>query len=151
MRLSIFALLIVGCSSPIHKGTGAPGPVGGVGSVCGNDLATSIAAPPDLGNAPVAALPDLATVDLQPEKWKLTRSDEFDGPAGAIDGSKWSFDTGTGGNGWGNNELEYYTSRTDNVTLDGKGNLQIIARQESFMGSSYTSGRINTSGKFSQA
>ena len=56
------------------------------------------------------------------------------------------FDTGTGSNGWGNNELEYYTDRVDNVTVDGAGALEIIARQESFMPASYTSGRINTAG-----
>jgi beta-glucanase (GH16 family) len=111
---------------------------------------------PDL--TPVSpAQPDLASVgdlsqpngDLSQPAWILTWSDEFNGPAGAIDGTKWSFDTG--GNGWGNNELEYYTNRVDNVTLDGNGALNIIARKESFMGSSYTSGRINTAGKFSQA
>ena len=45
---------------------------------------------------------------------------------------KWSFDTG--GGGWGNNELEYYTNRADNVIVDGNGNLEIIARQEAYMG-----------------
>jgi beta-glucanase (GH16 family) len=94
---------------------------------------------------------DLGAGDLAPSPWKLTWSDEFNGPAGAIDGSKWGFDVGTGTNGWGNNELEYYTNRTSNVVLDGNGALQIIARKEAFMGSGYTSGRITTSGKFSQA
>src|SRR5947207_3384584 len=43
--------------------------------------------------------------------WGLVWSDEFDGPNGsAVDASKWSFDLG--GNGWGNSELETYTSRT---------------------------------------
>ena len=75
---------------------------------------------------------------------------ELNGPAGAIDGTRWSFDVGTGSGGWGNNELEYYTDTTHNVTVDGNGALEIIARKEAFLGSSYTSGRINTSGKFSQ-
>src|SRR5262249_17396802 len=57
----------------------------------------------------------------------------------------------TGGNGWGNNELEYYTNRTDNAALDGQGHLSIVARQESFGGRGYTSARLNTSGQFSQA
>ncbi len=83
-----------------------------------------------------------------PSGWTLTWSDEFNGAQGAIDGSKWSFETGN--NGWGNNELEYYTSRTDNVFVDGAGNLQIVAKQESYGGSNYTSGRINTNGKFTQ-
>jgi beta-glucanase (GH16 family) len=50
-----------------------------------------------------------------------------------------------------NGELEYYTDRPANVALDGNGNLLITANQESYMGSNYTSGRINTSGKFEQA
>src|ERR1035438_8088399 len=42
--------------------------------------------------------------------WKLVWSDEFNGPNGsAVDSNKWV--TETGGGGWGNNELEYYTSR----------------------------------------
>jgi hypothetical protein len=80
--------------------------------------------------------------------WRLTWSDEFDG-AGAVDGSHWGFDIGAGG--WGNNELQYYTDRTDNVRLNGQGQLEIVARAESFGGASFTSGRINTSGLFSQA
>src|SRR5205814_2037326 len=66
----------------------------------------------DLGAA------DLASGDLALSPWKLTWSDEFDGPAGAaIDGAKWKFDVGTGSNGWGNGELQYYTNRTSNVAL----------------------------------
>jgi len=81
--------------------------------------------------------------------WRLVWSDEFNGPAGsAIDGSKWGFDTG--GGGWGNAELENYTSRTDNVRQNGQGQLEIVARAESFGGNSFTSGRINTSGRFTQ-
>jgi beta-glucanase (GH16 family) len=82
-----------------------------------------------------------------PSPWRLTWSDEFDG-SGAVDGSKWGFDTGAGG--WGNNELENYTNRTDNVRRNGNGQLEIVARAESFGGASFTSGRINTSGRFTQ-
>jgi beta-glucanase (GH16 family) len=78
-----------------------------------------------------------------------TWSDEFNGPAGGIDRGKWGFDTG--GSGFGNNELEYYTDRTSNVALDGAGNLVITARREDYGGRSYTSGRINTGGRFTQA
>jgi len=42
-----------------------------------------------------------------PGGYRLVWSDEFE--KGYIDGSKWGFDIG--GNGWGNNELQYYTSR----------------------------------------
>src|SRR5262249_28395905 len=81
--------------------------------------------------------------------WTLVWSDEFNGAAGSsLDGGKWNFDQG--GNGWGNHELEFYTNRTDNVRMDGQGHLEIVARAESFSGRSYTSGRVNTSGKFTQ-
>src|ERR1700722_10527344 len=42
--------------------------------------------------------------------WILSWSDEFNQQDGtAPDSSKWSFVEGVGNNGWGNNELEYYT------------------------------------------
>ncbi len=53
--------------------------------------------------------------------WKLVWSDEFDGANGSpIDSSKWVAESG--GNGWGNQELEYYTSRAENV-IQQDGNL----------------------------
>jgi beta-glucanase (GH16 family) len=82
--------------------------------------------------------------------WTLTFHDEFDGPAGSVDGTKWGFDIGNR-NGWGNSELEYYTDRTSNAALDGNGSLSIVARAEAFQGSNYTSARLNSAGKFSQA
>ena len=50
----------------------------------------------------------------------------------------------SGGGGWGNSELEYYTNRPENATIDN-GNLLIIARQESYGGSNYTSARYEDS------
>ena len=76
--------------------------------------------------------------------WQLVWSDEFDGTN--IDTTKWGFDLG--GGGWGNRELEYYTSRTNNARIEG-GQLVIEARQESYSGSSYTSARLLTKGKWS--
>ncbi len=94
-----------------------------------------------------AACDDGATVD-EPS-WRLAWSDEFDGPAGQLpDPANWVFDIGTD---WGNNQLEYDTDRPENVSLDGNGNLAITAREESYMGSAYTSGRIKTQGLFEQA
>ncbi len=79
--------------------------------------------------------------------WQLIWEDDFTGSAGsAIDGDKWAFDTG--GHGWGNEQLEYNTDRTENVSLDGQGHLQIVAREENYEGNEYTSGRIKTQGKF---
>ncbi len=87
--------------------------------------------------------------------WTLTWSDEFDGPDGSgVDPSKWTFDTG--GSGFGNNELEYYTSGTSNAVVSG-GSLVITATTEGASGYScwygpcqYTSARLNTAGKFAQ-
>jgi beta-glucanase (GH16 family) len=85
----------------------------------------------------------------QPPKWNLTWSDDFDGPAGTPpDPAYWEYDLG--GSGWGNDELQYYTARPENVSLDGQGNLAIIARKEPYQGRAYTSARINTRGKFEQ-
>jgi beta-glucanase (GH16 family) len=89
-----------------------------------------------------------------PAVWSLVWSDEFDGPNGsAVDASKWSFDIG--GNGWGNNELETYTSRTVNAYRDS-GQLVIKVLKETFTGPdnitrNYTSARLLTRNKFSQA
>ncbi len=85
---------------------------------------------------------------------KLTWSDEFDGTAGTRpDPSKWTFDIG--GKGWGNDELESYTSRQENAHLDGSGHLVIEAIRESFTGPDriprdFTSARLRTQGLFAQ-
>jgi beta-glucanase (GH16 family) len=72
--------------------------------------------------------------------------DEFEGPAGQLpDPAKWVFDIGTD---WGNAQLEFDTGRAENVSLDGQGNLAIVARREIFGGQDYTSGRIRTRGLF---
>jgi len=85
--------------------------------------------------------------------WTLTWSDEFNG---ANDSSpvatKWGFDLG--GNGWGNNELETYTNRTQNAQVED-GNLVITAAKETYTGTdgiarNYTSARLLTKGKFTQ-
>lgn len=79
--------------------------------------------------------------------WQLVWSDEFGGDAGtAPDPEKWTYDVG--GDGWGNNQLEHNTDRTDNVYLDGNGSLVIEAKQESYKGNAYTSGRIKTQDRF---
>lgn len=90
--------------------------------------------------------------------FKLTWSDEFDGSAGApVDVTKWVAETG--GDGWGNQERQYYTSGTTNASLDGAGHLAITARAEPantslkcWYGSCrYTSARLKTKGLFEQA
>src|SRR6187402_1772843 len=57
---------------------------------------------------------------------KLTFKDEFNGASGAgVDTTKWTSETG--GGGWGNQELQYYTNSTENAYLDGSGSLVIKA------------------------
>jgi beta-glucanase (GH16 family) len=77
--------------------------------------------------------------------WNIVWTDEFNG--NSIDASTWTFDLGNGGSnpGWGNNELEFYTGRTNNVSV-ADGLLHIIARKESTNGFNYTSARIKTQG-----
>lgn len=90
-----------------------------------------------------------AVQTLPDRQWELVWSDDFSGTAGAApDLSKWSFDIGTGGNGWGNAELQYYTGRPENIQLDGSGKLVITAKAESYSGSGFTSARIKTKGLF---
>lgn len=71
-------------------------------------------------------------------------SDEFNDD-GAPDPAKWTYDIGTGSNGWGNNEKQYY--RAENAVVEG-GSLKITAKAESFGGMEYTSARLKTEGLF---
>ncbi|MEI6048586.1 MAG: family 16 glycosylhydrolase [Bacteroidota bacterium] len=73
-------------------------------------------------------------------------SDEFN-TDGAPDPAKWGYDIGTGSNGWGNSELEYYTGRPENVIVQG-GVLKINAIKESYSGKAYTSTRMLSINKF---
>ncbi len=69
-------------------------------------------------------------------------ADEFD-IDGKPDAAKWGYDTG--GGGWGNNELEYYTAG-DNASIKD-GLLTIEARKEAMGGMDYTSCRMITKNK----
>jgi beta-glucanase (GH16 family) len=87
-------------------------------------------------------------------EWRLVWSDEFNGPNGSpVDPSKWVLETG--GHGWGNHELESYTARPQNASQQD-GSLVIKAIAEKYTGTDgvardYTSARLKTQGKFSQA
>ncbi|WP_308164386.1 glycoside hydrolase family 16 protein [Agromyces sp. ISL-38] len=64
----------------------------------------------------------------QPDSRTPIWSDEFDGPAGSpADPANWTYETG--GGGWGNDELQYYTAGAENGALDGAGNLVITLRK----------------------
>jgi len=82
--------------------------------------------------------------------WSLAWAEEFDGPAGSPpDPGTWRPETG--GHGWGNAELQYYTSETANAALDGAGSLAITVDRPdprlaagSYDGCQYTSARLIT-------
>jgi hypothetical protein len=73
---------------------------------------------------------------------QLVWSDEFSGSA--INTANWGFDLGNGG--FGNNELQNYTNRSQNARIEN-GMLVIEARRENLGGSAYTSARMKTQGK----
>lgn len=72
---------------------------------------------------------------------------------GAPDPNRWDYDLGDGTEqglpGWGNEELQYYTDRPENATIQN-GILLITAREESFAGAEYTSARLTTKDIFEQ-
>jgi beta-glucanase (GH16 family) len=115
-------------------------------------LAAAVVVVTAAGGLTAVSRNDAAEAAIGPITW----SDEFNGAAGtSIDAAKWKFDIG--GSGWGNNELEYYTSSTSNVAHDGQGHLAITARRENPAGyqchygtCQYTSGRILTADRFTQ-
>src|ERR1700730_15086995 len=80
--------------------------------------------------------------------YSLTWSEEFDGAAGSsADPGTWLAETG--GHGWGNDELQYYTGSSENACLDGAGNLAIVVRRPDpqvrdsrYSGCGYTSARL---------
>ncbi|MBK7406277.1 MAG: family 16 glycosylhydrolase [Phycisphaerales bacterium] len=89
-----------------------------------------------------------ATVATAQPQWEVLWADEFDGAQ--IDPSRWEYMLGDGTAyglpaGWGNNELEYYTSRPENSFISA-GILHIVARDERYMGHDYTSARLRTRG-----
>jgi beta-glucanase (GH16 family) len=98
----------------------------------------------------------VATPQVMPPSsgYVLTWSDDFSGADGSTpDATKWAYDLG--GGGWGNQELETYTSRAQNAQIKG-GNLVITAQQETFTGTdgitrNYTSARLKTQDLFKQA
>ena len=69
----------------------------------------------------------------------LIFSDDFKGSE--LDRTKWAYDIGTGENGWGTYQKQYYTDRKDNIFLSDSI-LHIRAKKETYKNSEYTSGRI---------
>ena len=91
------------------------------------------------GNSSAAALLSTATTALDLE---LVWSDEFDGSE--VNTDNWNYQVG--GDGWGNNEAQYYTDGDNSSVSDGL--LTIEIRKETIGSNNYTSSRMNTSDKF---
>ncbi|WP_369264020.1 glycoside hydrolase family 16 protein [Streptomyces sp. R35] len=97
--------------------------------------------------ATVATLPANASAPTPPAGWSQVFLDDFNGAAGTgVSTTNWQYDTGTsypgGAANWGTGEVETMTSSTNNVALDGSGNLLITPRRDS--AGNWTSGRIET-------
>lgn len=144
---------VAGCTAPAQCGSG-----GAAGAESRMD-----AAPPGPSLEDASVAPDDASVvdggtggtggtgddDADRPGWTLTFREEFDEPAGTgVDESKWT--PVNKGDGFGNNELQYYTGRTENVRTDGEGSLIIEVLEESYMGRDFTSARLESSVKFEQ-
>ncbi|MGF7137839.1 glycoside hydrolase family 16 protein [Roseimarinus sediminis] len=82
----------------------------------------------------------------QTDKYELVWSDEFE-YEGLPDSSKWSYDTVGNEWGWGNRELQHYTSHNLSNAIVSDGKLKIIARKQAWEGKNYTSARLITKEK----
>lgn len=89
--------------------------------------------------------PYVDKLDRSDEGYVLVWNDEFDGDA--LDTTKWDYMYGNGGEygkpGWGNQELQYYLSRPENIRVED-GKLIITAMYESGTVTPYSSARIRT-------
>ncbi|GAA4057521.1 glycoside hydrolase family 16 protein [Streptomyces shaanxiensis] len=88
-----------------------------------------------------------ASAPAPPSGWTQVFLDDFNGAAGTgVNTSNWQYATGTGYPGgpanWGTGEVETMTNSTNNVSLDGNGNLRITPLRDS--AGNWTSGRIET-------
>ncbi|WP_062428704.1 glycoside hydrolase family 16 protein [Herbidospora daliensis] len=95
----------------------------------------------------LVGIPAAASVPSTPSGWSLVWADDFTGSANSLpSSSNWIIDTGYGYSGgpsnWGTGEIQQYTSNTQNLSLDGSGNLRITPIKAS--NGSWTSGRIET-------
>ena len=94
--------------------------------------------------SPMGDVTSPTSLTVAPVARKLVWADEFTKP-GLPDPARWAYETG--GSGFGNNELQYYTDRrAENARIEG-GNLIIEARKENYQGKNYTSARLITKGK----
>lgn len=98
-------------------------------------------------------LKDNRAPDPGPSGWSMVWSEEFDEAAGTPPNpNNWTYEIGDvtpdGKNGWGNDELQYYTDDPANAATDGQGNMVLTVREadgslECYYGTcEYTSARL---------
>ncbi len=147
-----------GASSTGNGGAGAPGTAGGAaagatagagtaGATGSAGSATGSAGDPMDAGAVVTDAADAPSGDAL-AGWTLSWSDEFNGTMGTKpDPANWGYDIG--GGGWGVSQLQVYTNNAANASMDGTGNLQIVAIKDAQ--GNFTSARLKTQTKFQQA
>jgi beta-glucanase (GH16 family) len=136
--LSLFSLLtfLTACSNPDNTPT----------------QQAPVVQPPTIPQNPVAPQNPTNPVITSYIGYELIWNDEFN--TSQLDLTKWTHETGTGVNGdFGTGQLDRATDRVSNVSMlagtDADGSLAITTRKETYIDRQYTSGRINTKGKFS--
>lgn len=87
---------------------------------CSPSTSTEVDTPPAADPEPAALAPT--------ETWELVFEDDFEGPAGQPPDPRW-WTHEVGGDGWGNQELQYYTDAPSAASLDGEGHLVITAAE----------------------
>lgn len=92
----------------------------------------------------------LSASNLFAQDYELVWEDNFDGTT--LDSSIWNIEQriGVWNNTGGNHELQHYKKENVSVGDDGDGNncLILTAKREDYNGFAFTSGRVNTKGKF---
>jgi len=74
-------------------------------------------------------------------------SEEFSND-GALDASRWSYDTGNGNWGWGNGEVQDYAQGYDNIRVEGGAMVIDVKKNSDGSGNTkFTSARVRTNGK----
>ncbi len=94
--------------------------------------------------ATCGSLSSSCEVTVPDRSYKLVWYDEFEGTS--LNTNYWNYEIGTGSGGWGNQEKQYYTNRSENIRVEN-GYLVIEAKKESYQKSDYTSARITSKGK----
>ncbi len=86
--------------------------------------------------------PEIVSIATEALSWDVLWHEDFN-VNGAPNTNHWNYQTG--GGGWGNNEVQYYTNGENVIIEDGV--LKLEARKEQRGTNTFTSTRMNTSGK----